>query len=126
MTHTACPFPPSAELSNRPLVRLMRRVLPRWMARHRLPFNFYIHLLGIPLAVTGLVLLFIPGVPWYWGVAGLFVGYLLQYLGHRAEGNDVGEWAGIKRLLGLPYVGVSPRWAEVDAARAASGVASPV
>ena len=80
---------------------------------------------GLP-TVTGLVLLFIPDVPWYWGVAGLFVGYLLQYVGHRAEGNDVGEWAGIKRLLGLPYVGVSPRWAEVDAARAESGVASPV
>jgi hypothetical protein len=26
------------------------------------------------------------------------------------EGNDVGEWAGIKRLLGLPYISISPRW----------------
>jgi hypothetical protein len=118
MNQAAPPFPASAELANRPFVRLMRRVLPRWMSRHRLPFNFYIHLLGIPLAVTGLVLLFVPDVPWYWGVAGLFVGYLLQYIGHRTEGNDVGEWAGIKRLLGLRYVGISPRWAEVDAARA--------
>ena len=108
----------------RPVLNFLKRRLGNWLARHRLPFNLYIHLIGIPLAVTGLVLLFVPGVPWYWGVAGLFVGYLLQYLGHRAEGNDVGEWAGIKRLLGLPYVGVSPRWAEVDAARAGSGVAS--
>jgi len=37
-------------------------------------------------------------------------GYFLQWLGHRAEGNDVGEWAGIKRLLGLPYVAIAPRW----------------
>ena len=56
------------------------------------------------------MLLFVPDVPWYWGVGGLIVGYLLQYVGHRAEGNDVGEWAGIKRLLGLPYVAISPRW----------------
>jgi hypothetical protein len=34
----------------------------------------------------------------------------LQYIGHKLEGNDVGEWAGIKKLLGLPYVGISPRW----------------
>ena len=28
----------------------------------------------------------------------------------RVEGNDVGEWAAIKRLLGLPCVAISPRW----------------
>ena len=43
-------------------------------------------------------------------LVGAFVlGYLLQYLGHCVEGNDLGEWAGIKRLVGLPYVGISPR-----------------
>jgi hypothetical protein len=26
------------------------------------------------------------------------------------EGNDVGEWAAVKRLFGLPYVSISPRW----------------
>src|SRR5262249_4638035 len=79
-----------------------------WLLRHQLPFNFWIHMVGIPLAVAGVVLLFLA--PWYWGVGAFFLGYLLQYVGHRAEGNDLGEWAGIKRLLGLPYVGVSPRW----------------
>ncbi len=77
--------------------------------RHQLPFNFAIHLIGIPLAVTGVVLLFFP-LPWYWGVGALVLGYLLQWIGHLAEGNDVGEWAAIKRLLGLPYVGIAPRW----------------
>ena len=38
------------------------------------------------------------------------LGYVLQYLGHCVEGNDLGEWAGIKRLLGWPYVAISPRW----------------
>jgi hypothetical protein len=90
----------------RPLLRILRN----WRKRHREPFNFWIHMIGIPLAVTGLVLLFVPGVDWYWGVAGLVVGYVLQYLGHRVEGNDVGEWAAIKRLLGLPYVSIAPQW----------------
>jgi len=41
----------------------------------------------------------------------------LQYIGHLAEGNDLGEWAAIKRLLGLPYVGIAPRWNPEDPSR---------
>jgi hypothetical protein len=91
----------------RPVLRFLRKVLRNWRERHRLPFNFAIHLIGIPLALLGLLLLFLD---WRWGAGAFVVGYFLQYLGHRAEGNDVGEWAAIKRLLGLPYVGVAPRW----------------
>ena len=92
----------------RPVLRFLWKRWQKWRSRHQLPFSFALHLVGIPLAVAGVVLLFL--LPWYWGIASLFLGYLLQYLGHRAEGNDVGEWAAIKRLLGLPYVAVSPRW----------------
>ena len=67
-------------------------------------------MIGIPLAVIGVVLFFF--VPWYWALTTFLLGYVLQYLGHRVEGNDVGEWAGIKRMLGLPYVSISPRWQE--------------
>ena len=81
-----------------PILRFIRRRLLNWRERHHLPFNFYIHLIGIPLAVSGVVLLFFQ--PWYWGVGALVLGYLLQWIGHLAEGNDVGEWAAIKRLLG--------------------------
>jgi hypothetical protein len=92
----------------RAVVRFLRKVLRNWRERHQLPFNFYLHLVGIPMTVIAVILLFFA--PWYWG-AGLFVlGYLLQFIGHRAEGNDVGELAGIKRMLGLPYVSISPRW----------------
>src|SRR5207302_1956330 len=87
-----------------------RPLLHNWLQRHQHPFNFWIHMLGIPIAVAGLVLLVVWWPEWYWGVAGLVVGYFLQWLGHTVVGNDVGEWAGIKRLLGLPYVGISPRW----------------
>jgi hypothetical protein len=98
--------------SRRPVLRFLKRRLQGWRLRHQLPFNFYIHLIGIPLAVLGVVLLFV--LPWYWGVGAIVLGYLLQYVGHRAEGNDVGEWAAIKRLLGLPYVGIAPRWNPED------------
>jgi energy-converting hydrogenase Eha subunit G len=101
----------SAQRWNFPIVRalgrLARRSVANWRERHQLPFNFWIHMIGIPLAMTGIVLLFFE--PW-WGLAAIAAGYLLQWIGHRAEGNDVGEWAGIKRLLGLPCVTVSPRW----------------
>src|SRR5205807_8253536 len=89
--------------------RPLRRVLRNWRERHQDPFNFWIHLIGIPMAVIGvLVLFFLPWELWYVGVGLIVLGYVLQYVGHRVEGNDVGEWAGIKRLLGLPYVSISP------------------
>src|SRR5262249_24244055 len=85
--------------------RPLRDALRTWRERDRHPFNFWIHLVGIPMAVAGVVVFFaLPWAQWYWG-AGLFVlGYVLQWVGHKVEGNDLGEWAGIKRLLGLPYV----------------------
>src|SRR5262245_55405989 len=98
---------PAAPKSRRPL----RRILANWRERHRHPFNFWIHLIGIPMAVAGVVLLFaLPWAQWYWGVGAFILGYVLQYIGHRVEGNDLGEWAGLKRLLGLPYVSIAPRW----------------
>ena len=96
----------------RPILRFLRRRLQGWRLRHQLPFNFAIHLIGIPLAVSGVVMLFL--LPWYWGVGAIVVGYFLQWIGHLAEGNDVGEWAALKRLLGLPYVGIAPRWNPED------------
>jgi hypothetical protein len=92
----------------RAIGRFARRAVANWRERHQLPFNFWIHMIGIPLAMAGIVLLFFA--EWWWALAAIAVGYLLQWIGHRAEGNDLGEWAGIKRLLGLPCVGVSPRW----------------
>lgn len=94
-------------LRRRPLLRLLRC----WRARHQHPFNFAIHLVGIPLAVAGLIAFFVlPWGSWYVGVGLCLLGYVLQYLGHRVEGNDLGEWAGIKRLLGWPYVSIAPQY----------------
>jgi hypothetical protein len=99
---------PAAAAPRRPILKFLRNALRNWRARHQHPFNFAIHLLGIPLAVSGFFLFFF--LPWYWGVSALVLGYALQYAGHAVEGNDVGEWAGIKRMLGLPYVSIAPRW----------------
>jgi hypothetical protein len=88
--------------------RPLRRILRNWRQRHRHPFNFAIHLIGIPLAVAGVVLLCFQ--EWLWGAVAFVLGYLLQWVGHLVEGNDVGEWAAVKRMLGLPYVGIAPRW----------------
>lgn len=93
--------------------RPLRRILRNWLKRHRNRFNFWIHMLGIPTAVAGVVLLmqaawYRDGVWALWGL-GLFVaGYVLQFWGHAVEGNEVGEWVAIKKALGLPYVAVAP------------------
>ena len=113
---TTQPFPPAPDAPvpprGGPVFRFLKRRWQGWRLRHQLPFNFYIHLIGIPLAVSSILLLFL--VAWYWAVAAFVLGYVLQYIGHLAEGNDLGEWAAIKRLLGLPYVGIAPRWNPED------------
>lgn len=92
----------------RKLFRFAKRARRNWLARHQNTFNFWIHMLGIPIAVAGIPLLFI--LDWYWGVGAIAVGYLLQWIGHRVEGNDVGELIPLKRLLGLPVVAIAPQY----------------
>jgi hypothetical protein len=104
-------------LQRRPLRRALARWRDNWLARHRHPFNFWVHQLGIPLALVVAPLLLV-WLPWPWALLAFAGGYLLQWLGHRVEGNDLGEWAGIKRLLGLPYVAIAPRWQDPSHRRA--------
>jgi hypothetical protein len=95
---------------------LAGRARRNWLLRHQTPFNFAIHLVGIPLAVAGLPLLVLTD--WYWGVGAVALGYVLQWVGHRVEGNDVGELIPLKRALGLPVVAVAPQFAAPPADRA--------
>ena len=94
----------------RRLLALAGRARRNWLARHRTAFNFWIHMVGIPLALAGVVLLFVA--EWYWGVGAIVAGYFLQWVGHRVEGNDVGELIPLKRLLGLPVIPIAPQFAE--------------
>ncbi len=93
--------------------------LKDWLARHRSPISFWLHMFGVPLTLAGLALTGHMLLVDRWDIwprpVGLFVaGYLLQFIGHRHEGNDMGEVILLKRLLGKPYVGVSPRYAGED------------
>ncbi len=107
------PFP----AKRRPVLRFLKKRYQGWRPRHQHPFNFAIHLLGIPLAVGGVFLLlasiFIDGL-WYWGLGCFVVGYLCQWVGHLVEGNDVGELIPLKRLLGLPCVAIAPRYQQAE------------
>ena len=72
--------------------------LRNWLARHRHPGNFWLHMLGIPATLVAVPL----AVTHHWAVAAsLFVaGYALQLLGHILEGNRSGEELLLRRLAG--------------------------
>lgn len=89
--------------------------LTNWLRRHQHPVSLGLHLIGIPMTLAALVLALVQlgkgQWPLWWRPAGLLVGgYLLQWLGHRIEGNDMGEVVLVKRWLGRDYVAVSPRY----------------
>lgn len=92
----------------RRLIAFGQRARANWLLRHQHPANFWIHMLGIPLAFLGVILLFF--LDWPWGLAAIGLGYLLQWIGHRVEGNDVGELIPIKRALGLKTVSIAPQY----------------
>ncbi|MCZ2340936.1 MAG: DUF962 domain-containing protein, partial [Bacteroidales bacterium] len=70
----------------RRLLRLAGKARANWLERHQHPFSFAIHMVGIPIALIGLPLLAV--LPWYCGTGMLVLGYFLQWIGHRVEGND--------------------------------------
>ena len=82
-----------------------------WIARHRGPTSFVLHMLGIPPTIVGVLLMpiyvVLMSVSLFLFALVLFVGgYLVQFLGHALEGTDPGEVIFFKRKLGLPYVEV--------------------
>lgn len=79
-------------------MKRIRWFIRDYVERHAHPLNAALHLLGVPAAVYGLVRL-LGGAVWS-GLAWIALGYLLQWLGHRAQGNEVGEWMLIKSLAG--------------------------
>ncbi len=93
----------------------MPRWLSNWFERHQHPVSLALHLIGIPLTVAAVGLAVLQLWQWRWDlwwrpVAVLAVGYVLQWIGHRIEGNDMGELILVKKSLGRPYVAVSPRY----------------
>ena len=88
--------------------------LRNWLERHQHPASLALLLIGIPLTVLCLPLTIVQLIDWRWDLwwrpAGLLAGgYLFQWIGHRIEGNDMGEVILVKKWLGRPYVAVAPR-----------------
>lgn len=54
---------------------------------------------------------------WWRPTLLLVAGYLLQWIGHVIEGNDMGEVILVKKLLGKPYVAISPRYERRNSSR---------
>ena len=90
--------------------------LRNWLERHQHPVSRGLHYVGIPSAIAAVVVAGVQLYEWRWDLwwrpaALLGAGYFLQWLGHRIEGNDMGEIILFKRLFGRPYRAVSPRYA---------------
>ena len=75
--------------------------------------------MAIPMLVATGVLIVVQLVEgawslWWRPVSLIALSYLLQWIGHWIEGNDMGEVILIKKALGRPYVAVSPRYTSSD------------
>lgn len=86
-----------------------------WLQRHQSRVSFWLHVVGIPLTILAVLLAGVQLYHWRWDLWWrpallLAIGYALQCVGHLYEGNDMGEVVLLKRLLGRPYVAVSPRY----------------
>lgn len=89
-------------------------IISNWFQRHRHPTSLLLHAVGIPLTIVALVLVVVQLKQgrwdlWWRPVVSVLLGYGMQYLGHRIEGNDMGEMILFKRLMGKPYTAVAPR-----------------
>ncbi len=85
-----------------------------WRQRHRHPASLGLHAVAVPMLVLAGVLVVVQLIDgaWHlwWRPVGLVVAsYVLQWIGHAIEGNDMGEVILIKKLLGRPYVAVVPK-----------------
>jgi uncharacterized membrane protein YGL010W len=67
-----------------------------YIQRHAHPVNASLHILGVPMAFWGIFKLTCGRFPA--GVSFIVMGYILQYLGHKAQGNEVGEVTLIKSV----------------------------
>ncbi|MEE9293736.1 MAG: Mpo1-like protein [Phycisphaerae bacterium] len=82
----------------------MSGAIESWLDRHQHPVSRLLHAVGIPLLVWGLWLGGSQLLGWRWDLwwrpVGLIVAsYSMQWVGHRIEGNDMGEVILIKKLL---------------------------
>lgn len=68
-----------------------------YIKRHAHPANAVLHIFGVPAAFFGVYCLFTGQIKA--GMGLIVFGYFLQYLGHKAQGNEVGEVTLIKSIV---------------------------
>jgi hypothetical protein len=74
----------------------VRAFLIDYAQRHAHPVNAILHVPGVPLAFYGLYSMLTGGFPL--GLSLFVGGYFLQWVGHRVQGNEVGEVILIRSL----------------------------
>ncbi len=74
------------------------KYVKNYRSRHTNNINFGLHIIGVPEAFFGLLLLLTGR--WKAGLLNIFLGYLWQWIGHTYfEKDEMGEIIGIKKLL---------------------------
>ena len=74
----------------------MRAFVVHYRQHHAHPLNATLHILGVPSAFIGIYHI-LTGRFRLGGTLCVF-GYALQFIGHRAQGNEVGEVTLAKKL----------------------------
>ena len=97
-----------------------------WFERHQHPGSLALHAMGIPMTIAAVVVALAQLWDgrwdlWWRPVVLVAGGYLLQWMGHRIEGNDMGEMILVKKAMGRDYVAVSRRYGPGTGAESASG-----
>ena len=77
----------------------IRTFVRGYMSRHANPWCRALHVIGVPLAPWGAIGLLVFG-KFGEAIAALIVGYGVQWIGHRIEGNEMGDWAMFKAVVG--------------------------
>ena len=80
------------------------RFVTSYMARHRNGWNRALHVVGVPLAPILLVAFLVTGHFWL-AAASFVLGYGLQWIGHRIEGNSMRDSleGHVVRVLTAPF-----------------------
>jgi hypothetical protein len=81
------------------MLNIFRNYLRDYTSNHRNAANRAFHVLGVPFAPWGGLYLLIRGRMAV-ALVALVVGYGLQWIGHRIEGNQMGDLMLIKQLVG--------------------------
>ncbi len=71
-------------------LRLVRDFFVDYFSRHTNNWNRALHVVGVPLAPFLFLYLLVTG-QLFRAAAAFVAGYLLQWIGHTIEGNEVGE-----------------------------------